>query len=51
MSNLWFNIRFGKRHLQLSRDWELSWTINSYWHHHKPDRWFEIYCAFGRHYQ
>jgi len=54
MSNLWFNIRFGKRHWQLSRDWEVSFKTNSYWDA-APEvyaswPWFEVYCAFGKHF-
>jgi hypothetical protein len=54
MSNLWFNIRFGKRHWQLSRDWEVTWEINPYWDHdqqtYQISPWFQVYCAFGRHF-
>jgi hypothetical protein len=49
MSNLWFNIRFGRRHFQLSRDWELSFRINPYWTENPPAQWFEVYCVFGKH--
>jgi hypothetical protein len=50
MSNLWFNIRFGTRHLQLSRDWELSFKVNPHWIEHTPNKWFAVYCAFGHHF-
>jgi hypothetical protein len=50
MSNLWFNIRFGTRHLQLSRDWELSFKVNPHWIEHTPDKWLAVYCAFGHHF-
>lgn len=49
MSNLWFNIRFGTRHLQLSNDWKISFRTNRYFMEHKPEKWFEIYCLFGVH--
>jgi len=48
MSNLWFNIRFGTRHFQWSRDWEITFRVNPYWIKNPPDRWFEVYCVFGR---
>lgn len=49
MSNLWFNIRFGKRHLQIGPD-GVSFKINSYWLKNAPDKWFAVYCWFGNHY-
>jgi hypothetical protein len=53
MSNLWFNIRFGKYHWQLSNTWQVSFKYNTYWDHRPQEyveaSWFEIYCAFGRH--
>jgi hypothetical protein len=54
MSNLWFNIRFGKYHWQFSRDWQISFGRNGYWYEH-PDAyaketWFQVYCAFGKHF-
>ena len=53
MSNLWFNIRFGKYHWQLSSDWKLSFKRNTFWDlrpgNYAQASWFEIYCAFGRH--
>jgi hypothetical protein len=54
MSNLWFNIRFGKYHWQFSRDWEITFRPNVYWYEH-PDvyatvSWLQVYCAFGRHF-
>lgn len=48
MSNLWFNIRFGTRHFQFSRDWKISFRVNSYWVKNQPDKWFKIYCLFGK---
>lgn len=48
MSNLWFNIRFGKRHFQLTNDWEVSFKVNRYWLDHRADSWFEVYCLFGK---
>lgn len=54
MSNLWFNVRFGKRHWQLSRDWEVTFSKNSYWdadpEEYKKAGWFAIYAAFGWHF-
>ena len=54
MSNLWFNIRFGKRHFQFSRDWEISFSRNHYLDEY-PEiyaaaNWFQVYCAFGKHF-
>jgi hypothetical protein len=48
MSNLWFNIRFGVRHFQLSNDWEFSFRVNPYWLENKPESWFAVYCVFGK---
>jgi hypothetical protein len=48
MSNLWFNIRFGTRHFQLSRDWEITFRVNPYFIENPPKRYFDIYCLFGR---
>jgi hypothetical protein len=50
MSNLWFNIRFGTRHFQLSRDWEVSFRVNPYFLENPPlpGYWFEVYCLFGK---
>lgn len=48
MSDLWFNIRFGKYHLQLNNTWELSFRVNSYYIDNPPDKWFQIYTLFGR---
>lgn len=54
MSNLWFNIRFGKHHWQFSRDWQISFQRNSYWDDfpeiYRVVDWFEVYCAFGKHF-
>lgn len=46
MSNLWFNIRFGKYHLQIGPN-TLSFKLNTYWLDFKPTKWFEVYCYFG----
>lgn len=51
MSNLWFNIRFGARHFQLTKDWEINWILNPYWIENPPDKWLAIYCLFGKHFQ
>lgn len=48
MSNLWINIRFGTRHLQVGRD-EFSFRVNSYHVAHPPRKWFEVYEFFGWH--
>lgn len=48
MSNLWFNIRFGRRHFQFSRDWEITFRVNPYWIDNTPPTWFQAYCLFGR---
>lgn len=45
MSNLWVNIRFGCRHLQVSRD-GISFKINLYHLVDKPDEWFKVYKFF-----
>ena len=50
MSDLWFNIRFGYRHLQLSNSWELSVRTNMHWVVNKPDKWFQVYTVFGVHF-
>lgn len=48
MSNLLFNIRFGSRHFQLTREWEISFKVNPFWVRNVPDKWFAIYCIFGK---
>ena len=54
MSNLWFNIKFGKRHFQFSRDWKISFGHNRYWHDdpeaYAATSWFQVYCAFGKYF-
>ncbi len=49
MSNLWFNIRFGKRHWQWGPD-GMTFRVNPAWVERKPPKWFAIYCWFGTHY-
>ncbi len=49
MSNLWFNIRFGTRHFQLTNEWKVSFRVNRYFIENPPDKWFEVYCLFGKH--
>jgi len=49
MSNLWFNIRFGVRHFQLSRDWKITFRVNPFHLDYPPAQWFEVYCVFGKH--
>ena len=55
MSNLWFNIRFGKYHLSLSNSWRVRFAKNTYWdtllkEDYKVVSWIQVYCAFGKHY-
>lgn len=54
MSNLWFNIRFGKYHWQFSRDWQVTFGRNAYWdadpEAYAQANWFQVYCAFGKHF-
>jgi len=54
MSNLWFNIRFGKYHWQLTRDWQMSFRPNEFWSDnpeiYKYSPWLRVYCAFGKHF-
>ena len=49
MSNLWFNIRIGTRHFQLSKDWQMSFRVNPYWIDNPAPTWLEVYCVFGKH--
>jgi hypothetical protein len=49
MSNDWFNIRFGRRHFQFSRNWEITFRVNPYWVENPPTKQFEIYTIFGVH--
>ena len=50
MSNLWINIRFGCRHFQVSRDRPyISWTYNPAHEGNPTNKWFAIYCLFGKH--
>jgi len=42
MSDLWMNIRFGVRHLQVSRR-GITFSVNQYHVENKPDRWFQVY--------
>lgn len=46
MSNLWINIRFGTRHLQIGRE-DFSFKVNPYWQDHPVSGWFEVYEFFG----
>lgn len=48
MSNLWFNIRFGIRHFQWSRDWVITFRVNPYFIKNPPPKWFAVYCVFGK---
>jgi hypothetical protein len=47
MSNLWFNIRFGTRHWQWGPD-GMNWGVNPYHLENPPNKWFEVYCYFGK---
>lgn len=49
MSNLWFNIRFGTRHFQMSNDWRFSFSVNYHFVENPPAKFFEVYCIFGKH--
>ena len=49
MGRLWFNIRFGIRHLQIGPKWPfVFWVIN--WSHvgNPTNKWFAIYTFFGK---
>ena len=46
MSNLWINIRFGIRHLQIGPD-GVEFEVNPYWLAVEPERWLEVYQFFG----
>jgi hypothetical protein len=48
MGNLLFNIRFGRRHLQVTDNYKVSFKINDYWLIEPYDTWFEVYCLFGK---
>ena len=48
MSNLWFNIRFGARHFQISKYGGVTFHINPYFLENPPSKWFAIYCLFGK---
>lgn len=51
MSNQYFNIRFGKYHFVIARDSPyVSLRKNDYWDFTPYSKWFEVYCAFGRHF-
>lgn len=49
MSNLLFNIRFGTRHLQITRyPFIITCKVNPYHVKYKPQKWFAVYCFFGK---
>lgn len=50
MSDQLFNIRFGKRHLQITKNFKVSFRVNNYWNEVKYPCWFEVYCLFGTHF-
>jgi len=47
MSDLIINIRFGKRHLQVTNKYKVTFNKNAYWEYHPYAKWFEIYDFFG----
>lgn len=50
MSDLILNIRFGIRHLQITRwPWKLYIITNDYWKHHSG-KWFAVYTIGNWHY-
>jgi hypothetical protein len=51
MSNLLFNIRFGCRHFQISRNMPyIAWHYNPAHEGNPTNKWFAVYCAFGKHF-
>lgn len=46
MSDLWINIRFGARHLQIGPR-GITFSVNGHWIENKPPRWLEVYEFFG----
>lgn len=47
MSDLVINIRFGHRHLQVSKSGRVSFKKNDYWKYHPMPKWFEVYEFFS----
>ena len=51
MSDLLFNIRFGKRHFQIgTRPLRVTFGVNKYFVQNPPASWFEVYTLFGKHF-
>lgn len=51
MSDLIFNIRFGTRHFQIHRNTPyITWTYNPAHKGNPTNKWFAVYCWFGKHY-
>jgi len=52
MGNLLLNIRFGRRHLQLTVwPYKLRLKLNDYWILHPMESWFKIYQIGNKHYR
>ncbi len=50
MSELLFNIRFGSKHFQMTRNLEFRWIHNDVHDVRGPGwSWFAVYCIFGKH--
>jgi hypothetical protein len=47
MNDCLINIRFGVRHLQLTKKWKLSFEFNEFHVANTPKKWFEIYTFFN----
>lgn len=47
MSDLLVNIRFGKRHLQINKNWKVTFRKNSYWDYNPMVKYFEVYDFFS----
>lgn len=54
MSDLIFNLKLGSRHLQITRNWKLSFDVNPYWttsygmQQNVP--WMKLYQLGSKHY-
>jgi hypothetical protein len=49
MSNLWINIRFGCRHLQVAlKPFKIKLLTNLYWVENTPTKWLAVYTIFGK---
>lgn len=48
MSDLWVNIRFGHRHLQIKKGLKGVRLSRNQWHiDNPPKKWFQVYEFFG----